>query len=197
MVNLEATSDAAWRLRRSVAFIGLMGCGKSTVGARFAHLIGAEFRDADAEIVAAAGMSIAEIFQNLGETAFRDGEKRVIARLMSGEPMAIATGGGAFMAAETRAVIRKNGAAVWLHADLDTLVERTSRRKTRPLLNRGDPREILAGLIEARYPVYAEAEFRVESTASGKAEDVARAALRAILARDAKLPPDDRILEAR
>ncbi|MEO1613338.1 MAG: shikimate kinase, partial [Pseudomonadota bacterium] len=164
-----------WRLRRSVALIGLMGCGKTTVGARLAGLIGAEFRDADAEIVTAAGMSIPEIFENLGEAAFRDGERKVIARLMGERPMVIATGGGAFMAPETRAAIRAAGVSIWLYADLDTLVERTSRRKSRPLLNAGDPRAILGDLIEQRYPVYAEADLRVESTATGAAENVARA----------------------
>lgn len=184
-----------WRLRRPVALIGLMGCGKSTVGVRLAAMLGAGFRDADAEIVKAAGMTIAEIFETYGETAFRDGEKRVIARLMSGAPLIVATGGGAYMAAETRGAIHAAGAAIWLHADLETLVERTSRRKSRPLLNRGDPREILSGLMATRYPVYAEAEMRVESTATGKAEDVAKAAIRAILARDETLPAESRILE--
>lgn len=193
--NPQAAGRPRWRLRRPVALIGLMGCGKSTVGARLAHLLGAEFRDADAEIEAAAGMTIPEIFESYGEQAFRDGEKRVIARLMAGPPLIIATGGGAYMAAETREAIHDAGAAIWLHADLDTLVERTSRRRSRPLLNRGDPREILSGLMATRYPVYAGAEMRVESTAAGKPEDVARAALAAIRVRDAALAESDRILE--
>ncbi|MEL7463592.1 MAG: shikimate kinase [Pseudomonadota bacterium] len=191
-----AETEPTWRLRRSVALIGLMGCGKTTVGARLAALIGAEFRDADAEIVAAAGMSIPEIFENLGEGAFRDGERKVIARLMGERPMVLATGGGAFMAAETRDAIRAAGVSIWLSADLETLVERTSRRKSRPLLNKGDPRRILGDLIDQRYPVYAEADLVVESTATGAADNVARAALDALIARDAGLPPEDRVLEA-
>lgn len=194
---IEDQTTTAPGLARPVALVGLMGCGKSTVGARLAAMLGAEFRDADAEIVAAAGMSIPEIFESLGEPEFRAGEKRVIARLMSGAPMVVATGGGAYMAEETRAAISEAGAAIWLHADLETLVERTSRRKSRPLLNRGNPRKILSDLIDARYPTYALAEMRVESTAEGRAEDVAKAALEAIRARDATLPPDQRILETR
>ena len=194
---IEDQTTTALGLARPVALVGLMGCGKSTVGARLAAMLGAEFRDADAEIVAAAGMSIPEIFESLGEPEFRAGEKRVIARLMSGTPMVVATGGGAYMAEETRAAISEAGAAIWLHADLETLVERTSRRKSRPLLNRGNPRQILSDLIDARYPTYALAEMRVESTAEGRAEDVARDALDAIRARDATLPPDQRILETR
>ena len=184
-----------YRLRRPVALVGLMGCGKSTVGARLAGMIGAEFRDADAEIEAAAGMTIPEIFANLGEEAFRDGERKVISRLMHEEPRVIATGGGAFMAEDTRAAIGEAGAAIWLYADLDTLVERTSRRKTRPLLNRGDPRKILSDLMNERYPVYAEAAIKVESTATGKADDVALAALRALAAYDESQPAAARILE--
>ena len=184
-----------WLLRRSIALIGLMGCGKTTVGGRLAGLIGADFRDADAEIVEAAGMSIPEIFEKYGEQEFRDGEKRVIARLMNGDPLVLATGGGAFMAEETRAAIAQAGVSIWLHADLDTLVERTSRRKSRPLLNRGNPREILADLIEARYPVYGQADIRVESPARGAADDVARRALAALVARDETLPPEARVLE--
>lgn len=183
------------RLRRPVALVGLMGCGKSTVGARLAALISAPFKDADTEIEAAAGMSIPEIFTSLGEGAFRDGEKRVIARLLKGPPLILATGGGAYMAPETRAAISEAGAAIWLHADLDTLVDRTAKRRSRPLLNAGDPREILTRLMTERYPVYAEAEIRVESHEDGWPEDVAEAALAAIRAHDAARPPERRILE--
>lgn len=194
--TVETDARPKWRLRRSIALIGLMGCGKTTVGARLAAMIGAEFKDADAEIVTAAGMTIPEIFKNLGEGAFRDGERKVIARLMSEAPMVLATGGGAFMAAETRAAIRDAGVSIWLHADLETLVERTSRRNSRPLLNSGDPRQILSNLIDERYPVYGEADIRVESTANGTADDVAHAALRALTKRNDALPDDHKILEA-
>ena len=183
------------RLRRPVALVGLMGCGKSTVGARLAALLSAPFRDADAEIEEAAGMTVPEIFRTLGEPALRDGEKRVIARLLAPPPIVLATGGGASMAEETRAAISREGAAIWLHADLDTLAERTAKRKSRPLLNAGDPRAILAGLMEARYPVYARAEMRVESPRGGRAEDVAAAALEAMRAHDRAAAPERRLLE--
>ncbi|MEM8753046.1 MAG: shikimate kinase, partial [Pseudomonadota bacterium] len=129
-MRAAADEDLRLRLRRPVALIGLMGCGKSTVGARLAKLTNAPFRDADAEIERAAGMSIPEIFDRLGEPAFRDGERRVIARLLAEGPMVIATGGGAFMAEETRRAVAAAGAAIWLEADLDTLVERTARRSS-------------------------------------------------------------------
>lgn len=184
------------RLRRPVALVGLMGCGKSTVGLRLAALIGAPFKDADTEIEAAAGMTVPEIFASLGEAAFRDGEKRVITRLLSEPATVIATGGGAYMAPETRGAISAAGAAIWLHADLDTLVERTAKRRSRPLLNAGDPRAVLSRLMEARYGVYALAELRVESPRGGRAEDVAHAVLAAIRAHDETCPPERRILEA-
>jgi shikimate kinase len=183
------------RLRRPVALIGLMGCGKTTVGARLAELLGAPFRDADAEIEAAAGMTVPEIFASLGERAFRDGERRVIARLLATGPLVLATGGGAYMAEETRAAISEAGAAIWLHADLETLVERTAKRRSRPLLNAGDPRAVLSGLMAARYGVYALAEMRVESPRGGRADEVAQAALTAIRAHDETAPPERRILE--
>ncbi|MFN3262699.1 MAG: shikimate kinase [Pikeienuella sp.] len=191
---MEGAAPGA-RLRRPVALVGLMGCGKSTVGARLAALLSAPFRDADAEIEAAAGMTIPEIFRTLGEPAFRDGEKRVIARLLAGPPLVLATGGGAYMAEETRKAISAAGAAIWLRAGLETLVERTAKRKSRPLLNAGNPREILKGLMAARYPVYAGAEIAVESPQGGKAEDVAAAALAAMRAHDREAPEAARLLE--
>ncbi|MEM7525459.1 MAG: shikimate kinase [Pseudomonadota bacterium] len=194
---MKSTSDvgARPRLRRPVALIGLMGCGKSTVGLRLAGLLGVRFRDADGEIEAAASMKIPEIFAQLGEAAFRDGERKVIARLLEAGPIVIATGGGAYMAEDTRAAIDAAGAAIWLDADLETLVERTSRRKTRPLLNAGDPATILADLMAARYPVYAKAAIRVESRREGTADDVARAALAAIRAHDQAASSEARLLE--
>lgn len=153
------------RLGRSVVLVGLMGAGKTSVGTRLATALGAPFKDSDSEIEAAAGMSVADIFRLHGEPAFRDVERKVIARLIAGPPLVLATGGGAFMDAETRALIGAEACSVWLRADLDTLVMRTAGRTHRPLLNKGDPRTILAGLIEARYPVYAEATITVESRA--------------------------------
>lgn len=172
------------RLARPIALVGLMGCGKTTVGARLAKLLHAPFKDADAEIVAAAGLTIPEIFEKHGEAEFRRGEERVIERLMTEAPMILATGGGAFMSPVIRAAIKAAGGAVWLHADLETLMERTGRRDTRPLLKNGNPREILGGLMEQRYPVYAEADIRVESTLSGSADEVAKSIVAALEAHD-------------
>jgi len=150
-------------LPKTIVLVGLMGAGKSCIGRRLAKTLGVEFIDADAEIEKAAGCSISNIFQIHGEAAFRDGERRVIARLLDGPAHILATGGGAFMDPETRDRIRDKAISIWLRADLDLLVERTSRRNDRPLLNHGDPRVILEDLIERRYPVYAEADIIVDS----------------------------------
>ena len=147
----------------SIVLVGLMGAGKSCIGRRLAEAIGWSFVDADSEIEKAAGCSIADIFERHGEDAFRDGEKRVIERLLSEGPSVIATGGGAFMNPDTRAAIGQKGVSVWLRADLDVLLRRTGRRDHRPLLKKGDPKEILSRLIAERYPVYAEADVVVES----------------------------------
>ena len=167
-----------WR-RRPIVLVGLMGVGKTTVGRRLARLLDRSFVDADDEIERAAGLSIAEIFDRFGEEYFRDGERRVIARLMTGSRGVIATGGGAFMNAETRASILKNALAVWLDADIDTLVERVMRRDTRPLLRNGDPEEILRDLARTRNPVYAAAHVHVTGNDSPHDETV-RAILTAI-----------------
>lgn len=185
--TLTATSPKS-RLARPIALVGLMGCGKTTVGGRLAKLLHSPFRDADAEIVAAAGLTIPDIFEKHGEAEFRRGEERVIGRLLTEEPMVLATGGGAYMSPITRTAIRAAGGAVWLHADLETLLERTGRRDTRPLLKNGDPRDILGGLMAQRYPVYAEADIRVESTLNGSVDDVAKAIVAALEAHDADTP---------
>jgi len=151
------------KLSRSIVIVGLMGAGKSCIGKRLASRIGLPFADADAEIEKAAGCSIEEIFERHGEAAFRDGEHRVIRRLLSEEPKVLSTGGGAYMNPMTRADIRAHGVSVWLRADLDLLLKRTGRRNNRPLLKRGDPRQILARLIAERYPVYAEADITVDN----------------------------------
>jgi shikimate kinase len=190
------SKTAKYRLVRPVALVGLMGCGKTTVGARVANFLRAPFRDADAEIVKSASMEIPEIFEKLGEPAFRDGERMVIARLMGEGAMVLATGGGAFMVEETRTAINAAGAAVWLNADLDTLVDRTSRKATRPLLKKGDPRQILSDLMAVRYPVYAKAAIHVESTAEGSADDVADAIIDALLKHDQNVPAELRLLQA-
>ncbi len=176
----------ARRLVRPVVLIGLMGAGKSSVGSRLAEILGVEFRDSDAEIEAAAAMSVPEIFERYGEPHFRDGERRVIARLLAGRPLVLATGGGAFMNAETRALIRRVAVSVWLRASLDLLVARTAGRAHRPLLNRGDPREILARLIAERHPVYAEAAVTVESQPGLSHEQMAERIIKELEAHGAR-----------
>ncbi|WP_417518547.1 shikimate kinase [Minwuia sp.] len=146
-----------------LVLVGLMGAGKSTVGRRLAHRLNRRFVDADDEIERAADMTIPEIFEKFGEAHFRDGERRVLARLMKEGDMVIATGGGAFMNAETRSLIRRHGESIWLKADLDTLVRRCAKRTDRPLLMGRDPGEALGELMAERYPIYAEADHTVES----------------------------------
>ena len=151
------------KLARTVVLVGLMGAGKSCIGRRLAQRMGLAFIDADAEVERAAGCSIAEIFQRYGENAFRDGERRVMARLLKGAPSILAAGGGAFMDPQTRALIHECAISVWLRADLETLAARTGGRNHRPLLNSGNPRETLKNLMDTRYPVYAEADITVET----------------------------------
>jgi shikimate kinase len=149
--------------RRSVVLVGMMGAGKSSIGRRLAQRLGIGFVDADAEIEAAAGMTIAEIFARDGESYFRSGEARVIARLLDQGPQVLATGGGAFMNGETRASISQKGISVWLKADFEVLMRRVKRRSgDRPMLQ-GDPAERVRHLMEERYPVYAEADTMVMS----------------------------------
>lgn len=146
-----------------IVLVGLMGAGKSTVGRRLATRLGLPFVDADTEIEVAAGMSIPDIFERFGEPYFRDGERRVIARLMNGEKRVIATGGGAFVDPDTRAAILTHGFAVWLDAKPAVLADRVSRRDTRPLLRGRDPLAVLEELARVRNPFYALAPVRVSS----------------------------------
>lgn len=171
---------------QTIVLVGLMGAGKSCIGRRLASVLGVPFTDADAEIEAAAGCSVADIFEHHGEAAFRDGERRVIARLLGGPPHVLATGGGSFMDPAIRAAIKAAGISIWLRADLDLLVRRTSRRNTRPLLRTGDPRAILESLMAERYPVYAEADIAVDSQDGPPEVTVERVvqALQAYLARE-------------
>ena len=148
---------------RSLVLVGLMGAGKSTVGRRLAQTLQLPFRDADHEIEAAAGMTIPEIFATHGEEHFRDGERRVIARLLQEGPIVLATGGGAFMNDETRLRIAEHGISLWLKADLDVLMRRVRKRTTRPLLQNPDPEGTMRRLMEVRYPVYATADITVDS----------------------------------
>ena len=148
---------------RTIVLVGLMGAGKSKIGRRLAARLQLPFSDSDHEIETAAGESIPEIFERHGEAAFRDGERRVIGRLLRQPVQVLATGGGAFMDAQTRAVIARRGVSVWLRAELDVLLARVSRRNNRPLLQERDPRAVLAELIERRHPVYAEADITIDS----------------------------------
>ncbi|WP_159716079.1 shikimate kinase [Geminicoccus flavidas] len=174
MTNHEAHPEAALpsetpparrlKLTCHVVLVGLMGAGKSAVGRRMAAILHAPFIDADDAIVEAAGMSVPDIFASHGEAEFRALERRVIARLLAGPPHVLALGGGAFVDPLTRERVRASGFSVWLRAELDTLVARTVRKKgSRPLLETGDPRTILAELMERRHPVYAEAAMVIDS----------------------------------
>ena len=149
--------------RRTIALVGLMGVGKSSVGRRLASALSLPFRDADAEVEQAAGRSISDIFAELGEPAFREGERRVISRLLDQPPHVLATGGGAFVNPDTRALIKAKAVSVWLKADLEVLARRVSRKDTRPLLAGKDPLEVLKAQAEARYPAYGEADIVVET----------------------------------
>jgi shikimate kinase len=160
--SLDAALSAALG-RHSIVLVGMMGAGKSSIGRRLAARLGLPFVDADAEIEQAAGMSIADIFAAHGEPYFRSGEARVIARLLEHGPQVLATGGGAFMNAQTRANIRDKGISIWLKADLDVLARRLRRRSDRPLLKTADPIATLTNLLAEREPIYGEADFTVHS----------------------------------
>jgi shikimate kinase len=161
----EEIEAIAARIDRPIVLVGMMGVGKSSVGKRLSTLLHCPFADADDEIEAAAQMTIPEIFEAYGEAGFRDGERRVIARLIEADNgrKVIATGGGAFCNAETRALILERTIAVWLDSDIDTLMDRTARKDNRPLLKQGDPREILTRLREERRPAYSQAPVHVLS----------------------------------
>jgi shikimate kinase len=148
---------------RTIVLVGLMGAGKTKIGRRLAARLNLPFFDSDSEIEAAAGETIEEIFRHRGEAVFRDGERRVIARLLAEPVHVLATGGGAFMDPATRAVIGRRAVSVWLRADLDVLLARVVRRNNRPLLQQQDPRAVLAELIERRHPIYEEADLVIDS----------------------------------
>lgn len=162
----ERVAGLARRIDRAIVLVGMMGVGKSSVGRRLATLLGLPFVDADEAIEEAAQMSISEIFSTYGEDYFRDGERRVIARLLDGHnhrPQVIATGGGAFVNEQTRALILDKAIAVWLDSEVDTLVDRVGRKGNRPLLQQGNPREVLARLRREREPYYSQAPIKVMS----------------------------------
>ena len=169
----SAIKALAARIDRPVVLVGMMGVGKSTVGRKLAQLLDFPFADADEEIEQAAQMSVSDIFDKYGEDHFRDGERRVIARLLD-RPGVLATGGGAFVQPATRALILERGIAVWLDSDVATLVERVGRKNTRPLLRGGDPQAIIARLKAEREPAYAEAPIKIMSNAGPHGEAVHR-----------------------
>ena len=176
---MTSPQPANLRLKKPVVLVGLMGAGKSTIGRRLAHALGLYFVDSDQEIVEAAGCSISDIFEIYGEEIFRDVEQRVLLRLVSGDPCIIATGGGAFVNPVIREAIKEQAISVWLKADLPVLVERVSRRDTRPLLKTGDKEAILSKMMEERYPIYGEASLTINSNA-GLHESVVEDILQAL-----------------
>ena len=159
---------------RSIVLVGLPGTGKTSVGRRLARRLGLNFADSDEEIERAAGYSVAEIFEKFGEPGFRDGERRVIRRLVIGPPKVVATGGGAFMDEQTRALILDSCISIWIDADLHTLVRRVARRSHRPLLKDRDPAEVLRALSKVRGPVYALARIHIRSEALPHEQTVER-----------------------
>jgi shikimate kinase len=164
--NASATQEAritAALGARSIVLVGMMGAGKSTIGRRLSSRLGMPFLDADAEIEAAAGMSIPDIFESRGEPDFRDGEARVIARLLDSGPAVLATGGGAFMRKETRDRIRDKAVSIWLKVDADIIMRRVKRRSDRPLLQTADPEATVGRLISEREPVYRQADLTIAS----------------------------------
>lgn len=164
-LQLDMDASSPLSLPRTVALVGLMGAGKSAIGKRLAARLGLPFVDADDEIERAAGCTIAEFFERYGEQEFRAGERRVIGRLLEETPRVLSTGGGAYMDPETRALMKTRALTVWLRAELDVLFDRVKKRTHRPLLRQGDPKETLARLMQQRYPIYAEADIVVDSTA--------------------------------
>ena len=158
-----ATANPTAFADRTIALVGLMGAGKSTVGRRLAEKLGREFYDSDTEIEKAAGLAVADIFALHGEEDFRRGEQQVLKRLLSGPPHVLATGGGAYLNEETRALLREKAVTVWLNADLETLWRRVQKRNTRPLLRRPDAKTVLTDLLTAREPIYSQADLVVAS----------------------------------
>ncbi|MGA0545730.1 shikimate kinase [Brevundimonas sp. VNH65] len=162
MTRSAARRESSALTGRTIALVGLMGAGKSTVGRRLAARLGLAFADGDDEIEKAAGMTVSDIFASLGEAAFREGEARVMRRLLEGPPIVLATGGGAMMNADTRALLKERAHTVWLRADIRVIAQRVARRDTRPLLRGKDPFQTLSAMAEVRYPHYAQADVAVD-----------------------------------
>ncbi len=171
--------ELAQRLDRPIVLVGLMGAGKSTVGRRLAKRLGLPFIDSDTAIEDASGLSAAEVFERYGEDDFRDGERRLVARLIDGEVRVIATGGGVFVDPSTRELLNRRSITVWLDAPIDVLADRTSRRDTRPLLRNSDPRGTLERLAEERKPSYSSAHIHVKS-GDGAHRDVVESIVKAL-----------------
>lgn len=175
---------------RSIVFVGLMGAGKTAIGRRVAATLGLAFIDSDHEIEAVSRMTIPELFERYGEAEFRALEQRVIARILENGPLVLSTGGGAYMNEQTRKAIADHGISVWLKADLDTLMERVSKKQNRPLLKTADPRAVMQKLMDERYPVYANADATVVTRQERKeviADEVV-AALWALLGLETEAP---------
>jgi shikimate kinase len=175
-------------LRRTIVLVGLMGAGKTSVGKRLAACLQVPFTDSDHEIEIAAGMTVAEIFARFGEPAFRDGERKVIARLLGQAPRVLATGGGAFIEPATRAEIGGRATSVWLRAEIEVLWSRVRGKPGRPLLNTHDPLAVLCELDSKRAPLYALADVTVDSTSDTSQEEMARKIVGAVVARDRGRP---------
>ena len=167
-------STASRKLDKTLVLVGLMGCGKSSVGRRLANALKVGFVDTDDEIEQAAGMSIPEIFERFGEAGFRDGEVKVISRLLSEPPRVMATGGGAFISPLVREAVAQVGTSIWLRGDLETLWERVAGKPGRPLLENDNPKQVLADLMAARYPIYGEADIIVDTHADNSHEVVVK-----------------------
>ncbi len=164
--SAENSLPPKWLRNRPIILVGMMGVGKTSIGKKLAERLHLPFADADDEIETAAGLKITEIFERFGENYFRDGERRVISRLLDDAPKVIATGGGAFINPDTRALIKEKALSIWLDADLDILVDRVSRRNHRPLLHGKNPRDVLIELGEVRGPIYALADIHARSDTS-------------------------------
>jgi shikimate kinase len=168
-----AKQKVAFAVDRTIALVGMMGAGKTTIGRRLARALALPFKDADEEIERAAGMTVSELFALHGEESFRRGEAQVIERLLAGPPIVLATGGGALTAEKTRALLHTRALTIWLKADSETLAKRATRRPTRPLLANGDPRATIERLLEARTPLYEEAAIHIDSRKGPHGETVA------------------------
>ncbi len=180
---MEKGGGVAYRLKKTVVMIGMMGSGKTAIGTALARVLGVPFLDSDAEITAAANLTVPEIFERFGEPFFREKETQVIARLLKEQTGILSTGGGAYLDAGNRAMISENGVAVWLRADLDLLWSRVKHKNTRPLLRTANPFETLKGLLEKRAPIYSEADLVVDASPDYSIDDMTGKVIDTLLTR--------------